>query len=381
MISRFPPISSDDQPISSDDRQVGCETPTAPLSADEQFTVVVPLVADNPLTGAEFCSYLEWVSSVAELIIVDGSSDEVFRQHDLGWGSYTRHVPPAMQTPMGKVGNVMTGVFLASHDRIVIADDDVRFGQELFDLVRRLDAAEVVRPQNFFWPLPWHAVWDSGRSLLNRLWGGDWPGTLALRRSVLLAAGGYAGDVLFENYELTRTIEAAGGRHAHARDLFVRRLPPPTRHFLSQRIRQAYDEMARPVRLALFLPLVPSALVLCVARRWGVLRSATLLAMALVVGAAEVGRRLDGAQRVFPFRCSVAAPLWVLERAACVWMALFARARGGVRYRGRRFARAALPPAQRQHRVHRALIAADSWEALRPPSNRISAVWRSSAKA
>jgi hypothetical protein len=47
---------------------------------------------------------------------------------------------------MGKVGNVLTGVSLASHDRIVIADGDVRFGSELFDLVERLASAEVVRP-------------------------------------------------------------------------------------------------------------------------------------------------------------------------------------------------------------------------------------------
>jgi hypothetical protein len=39
---------------------------------------------------------------------------------------------------------------------------------------------------------------------------------------------------------------------------------------------------------------------------------------------------------VFPFVASLLAPVWVLERAICAWLALGARlALGGVPYRGR----------------------------------------------
>ena len=72
---------------------------------------------------------------------------------------------------------------------------------------------ELVRPQNYFAPLRWHARWDTARTLLNRVAGGvDFPGTLAVRRSRSSQTDGYDGDVLFENLELIRTIEAAGGR-------------------------------------------------------------------------------------------------------------------------------------------------------------------------
>jgi hypothetical protein len=196
---------------------------------------------------------------------------------------------------MGKVGNVLTGVSLASHDRIVIADDDVRFGSELFDLVERLDSAEVVRPQNYFAPLPWHAAWDSGRSLLNRAAGGDWPGTLAIRRSVLLGVGGYAGNVMFENFELVKTIEAAGGRQLVASDLFVRRLPPTTRHFVSQRIRQAYDDLARPVCFVFFLAVIPTLSQFALRRRWVDLVRAVCIGAVTAAVLAEAGRRRDGA--------------------------------------------------------------------------------------
>lgn len=315
------------------------------------FSYVLPLVADRPLVAPAFAAYLAWVASEGELIVVDGSPPEVFDEHDRCWGRHGSHVAPEDRSRVGKAANVMTGVRLASRERIVIADDDVRYGPEIAELVGRLDRAEVVRPQNFFDPLPWHAAWDMGRSLLNRVSGGDWPGTLAIRRSALLAAGGYDGEVMFENYELVKTIQAAGGRHLLAGDVFVRRLPPTTRHFLSQRVRQAYDELARPVRLVPFLAVVPTLGALAASGHWAALRRSGLCAVGVVVAAAEIGRRRNGARARFPARCSLAAPLWVAERAVCVWAALFARVRGGVVYRGQRVRRAALRPAERGRRI------------------------------
>ena len=92
-------------------------------------------------------------------------------------------------------------------------------------VVAALETADVVRPQNYFEPLPWHACWDTGRMLLNRVTGGDWPGTLGVRRSALVATGGYDGRAMFENLELVRTIVAAGGREATLFDVFVREAP------------------------------------------------------------------------------------------------------------------------------------------------------------
>jgi hypothetical protein len=315
------------------------------------FSYLLPIRADQPMIDTAFIDYLAWVSERAELIVIDGSAHDVFVAHDRHWGAFGIHIAPHDRTPNGKVASVMAGVHAATHDRLVIADDDVRFGPEIEQLVALLDDADIVRPQNFFEPLPWHAVWDSGRILINRATGGDWPGTLALRRSTLLAAGRYAGDVLFENYELVKTIEAVGGRHLLALDLFVRRLPPTTRHFLTQRIRQAYDELARPGRVAFFLPIAPLFGTLTAMRRWKLLCRLSVVTAGSVVIAAETGRRRGGARARFPVRCSIVAPLWVAERSFCVWGAVWAWARGGVVYRGRRIRRAALSESTRRRRI------------------------------
>lgn len=300
----------------------------------EPVTYILPIRSDTPSTSPELRGYIEWLAARAEVIVVDGSGDTVFAAHERDWGAHVRHVPPApdLVSPMGKVGGVLTGLRLASHERIIIADDDVRYDERSLALVvDALGAAHVVRPQNYFQPLPWHARWDTGRMLLNRLTGGDWPGTLGVRRSIMQATNGYDGSVMFENLELVRTVLAAGGREAVLLDAYVLRRPSTARHFWTQRVRQAYDEIARPTRFVIQLSVLPIALALAITRHWLVI---AILAAAVVL-AAELGRRRAGATRVFPPSTSLFAPLWVAERAVCSWLALGARVvLGGVPYRG-----------------------------------------------
>jgi hypothetical protein len=319
-------------------------------------TYILPIRREAPMPDAEqreLTDYLRVLATHLEVIVVDGSPDPLFDRHHEAWHNLTRHIRPQLMTLNGKVGNVVTGIREARHDRLVIADDDVRYSpNELGRVVRELDRAEVVRPQNYFDPLPWHARWDTARSLLNRLTGGDWPGTLAVRRSILLATNGYDGEVLFENLELVRTVRAVGGRERVLLDLFVRRLPSDSKHFWSQRTRQAYDELARPLRLLVWLGVLPMLFAVVMQRKW----VAAALGLVGVVSLAEAGRRRAGGTRVFPWSSSLFGPAWVMERSVCSWIALAMRViHGGVPYRGRVLRRAATPmrELQAKHRTAR----------------------------
>jgi hypothetical protein len=304
-------------------------------------------------------AYLRLLSTqVREVIVVDGSPPEVFEAHAAALrGSSIRHVPvdPGLVTPMGKVGGVLTGLRLTAHECVVIADDDVRYTPEtLARVVTLLEGCHVVRPQNYFDPLPWHARYDTARTLLNRLSGGDWPGTLGVRRSALRATDGYDGGVMFENLELVRTVRAVGGTEVVPLDLFVARRPPSTRHFFSQRVRQAYDEFARPLRFGLFLAMLPLATALATRGRW--------IALGVAVGAsvvlAEGGRRRGGGTAVFPATASLLTPAWLAERATCVWLALGARVfLGGISY-GDSVLRLAATPSKELRRRHGAAVLA-----------------------
>lgn len=310
------------------------------------LTYVLPLRWQSADGIAGLAHYLgQLASEVEELIVVDASPMPVFEALEAALPLRVEHrrPDPGRRFLMAKVDGVTTGVLAASNEKVVIADDDVRYGRvQLERAAALLDRAELVRPQNYFDPMPWHARLDSGRTLLNRVFTGDrrfpvgdFPGTLAIRRSAFAAIGGYDGDVIFENLELMRSLRAAGGRVVSPLDLYVRRLPPTTSHFLSQRVRQAYDDFAIPGRMALWLGLAPA--LIAARRRPRLVASAA----AVIAGAAELGRRRAGGRWLFPVSGSLLAPLWVLERSVCAWAALAQRLRGGVRYRGVRIPRAA----------------------------------------
>ncbi|GIG28736.1 glycosyltransferase [Cellulomonas marina] len=317
--------------------------PPAPSAHLADALYVLPLRWTDDEGLAELTAYLAELGAHLPVVVVDGSPPARWAAHADAWrplvaGGLHRVPPAPWPGANGKVAGVMTGVHLADRERLVLADDDVRWDRRgLERALALLDDADVVRPQNHFDPLPWHTLWDTGRTLLNRAFGSDYPGTLVVRRSVLLRAGGYDGDVLFENLELLRTVVAAGGREHRADDLLVRRLPPTARHFLGQRVRQAYDSQAQPARLAAELAVLPA--LLAARRRPGLVA----VAAAAVVAVAERGRRRAGGGRVLPARATLLAPAWLLERGVCAWWALALRARGGVPYAGGRLRRAATP--------------------------------------
>jgi hypothetical protein len=314
----------------------GGARPPDPL-ADAEY--VLPLRWADDAGLPDLVAYLRRLVTRVPVTVVDGSAPERFAAHAAALPAGVRHVAPGPHPGRnGKVAGVVTGLRLATAGRVVVADDDVRYDEEtLRAVVGRLDHADVVRPQNVFRPLPWHARWDTARTLLNRAFGADYPGTLAVRRDAL-GPEGYDGDVLFENLELLRTVRARGGTEHRADDVYVPRRPPSARHFWRQRPRQAYDSLAQPARFAVELAVVP--VVLAAARR----RPAALLALAgAVCAAAERGRRRAGGARVLPVSATLLAPVWLLERGACAWLVPALRATGGARYGGHRIPRAATP--------------------------------------
>jgi hypothetical protein len=307
--------------------------PTAVLPV----SIVVPLRTAHPrLDLGERLAQM--AAHVAEVIVVDGSDPSVQDAHRAARPPSIRLLPldDDDRTPMGKVGAVLAGARTAGHDVIVIADDDVTWTRAQLERAHAVMANTDVaglRPQNRYTALTWVGRWDTARSLIQRAVGGDWPGTYVVRRSALLD-GGYRGDVMFENLELERTLRARGGTVVVDLGLVVDRDPPTARHFLGQRVRQAYDELARPAHLAVELAIVPVVVM-------GGRRAAGAVAVGSVV-LAEAGRRRAGGREHFRPTSALWAPVWVAERAVTSWLALGSRLLlGGIRYRDGRLRDAA----------------------------------------
>lgn len=307
-----------------------------------RLSYILPIKWDAGQDTHELTGYLESIAPHVELIIVDGSSTTNFKLHADAWAKFGRHMPPAreFQFVNGKVNGVMTGLQVARYEKVIIADDDVRYTVEQLTLMTELlEEAQLVVPQNYFAPAPWHAQWDTARTLLNRAIHHDYPGTLAVQRDFINQLGGYDGNVLFENLELMRTVQAGDGKLLYRPDVYVERLPPSAAHFWSQRVRQAYDDYAQPLKLSFFFLLMPT---LVASAYIAPLLPAALLAASIPL--AEVGRRVHGGAKFFSPACSLYAPCWLLERGICTWLAMFAKLKnGGVRYNNKIISIAANP--------------------------------------
>lgn len=276
--------------------------------------------------AAEFRPYFAMLNSAGcEVLVVDGSSDDVFAQHRESWSEVCRHefVDRTWGYLNDKVNGIHTGVALASQEKIILADDDMRYSADDIGAVTQLlDEYEVVRPQNFLLPLPWWARMEAARMLINRatLRTVDYPGTCAFRKGAMLRVGHYDGDVLFDNEELIRHFARSRAAIVYANDLFVRKRPPSLRKWIEQRPRQAYEDFPLRAKTALFfalpLLLVGSALI-------GKFGAALLILLASAVAIAASGRARGTAARYFPVSVCFFAPPWVLERSLSTYWALY----------------------------------------------------------
>ena len=289
--------------------------------------------------AAELREYLSILQADGyEVLVVDGSPPPVFAEHDQLWSAVCRHerVDSRYRFPNDKVNGVHTGVALATTEKIILADDDIRYRKIDIEQVSELvDTFDVVRPQNYLVgtprcgvracqsdvptesSLPVWAKMEAARMLINRatLRRADYPGTCAFRRSTFLAAGDYDGDVLFDNEEMLRHFARTGARLCYANDLFVAKRPPTFRKWLEQRPRQAYEDFGLRFKTILFASLLPIMTAIAVLDpRW---LSVLLLSILL----AFVGWLRGGARKYFRLNVCLFAPLWVLERTLSTYWA------------------------------------------------------------
>src|SRR5665213_867679 len=135
-------------------------------------TYVLPIRRTALGADEELLAYLASLARLLPVIVVDGSPAAVFASHAASWPRSIAHIPVDEDRRgdlNGKVAGVVTGLRRVRTAKAIVADDDVRY--DLFTLRRvsaLLDDADVVRPQNVFDPLPWHALLDTGRTLIAR---------------------------------------------------------------------------------------------------------------------------------------------------------------------------------------------------------------------
>lgn len=277
----------------------------------------------------ELASYLRMLAqNDCEVMVIDGSPAKVFARHNavLAAEILHREVDRRFGHRNDKVNGVYTGVGLATGEKIILADDDIRYTRsEIREILRLLDHYEVVRPQNYLRPLPWWTRMEAARMLINRatLRTGDYPGTCAFRRETIRRIEAYDGDVLFDNEEIIRNFALHGASICYALDLLVRKRPPSFRKWVEQRPRQAYEDFGLRGKTLLFavLPVLLGFLTICYGK----------VAFLLGVGTIGMGSILlafrgwsrGEAATYFAFSICFFAPFWVWERSCSTYWAFY----------------------------------------------------------
>jgi hypothetical protein len=271
--------------------------------------------------------FIELAASGCEVLVIDGSPDKVFSEHSQTWREACRHFPvdPQYKYLNGKVNGIHTGVDLASHNKIILADDDIRYTPgDVRRMAEMLEDYDMVRPQNYFRPQPIWARTEAARMLINRAWipEGDYSGTLGVTKSAMLNVGHYDGDVLFDNEEIVRHFRLKKARIKYARDFFLLKKPPAFAKWIEQRPRQAFEDFVMRAKTLFFLS-IPAVIALTWMKAGSglALIYIVLLAISSIIAAAfGLG---EGAARYFPISTIFYAPLWFAERSASTYWALY----------------------------------------------------------
>jgi hypothetical protein len=283
----------------------------------------------SPKEATEFAEYFRMLGEAGcEVLVMDGSPAPVFVQNHHAWSSLCRHeeVDHSFGYLNDKVNGIHTGVGLATSEKIILGDDDIRYAPSQIDRVcELLEDFEVVRPQNFLSPLPWWARMEAARMLINRatLRIGDYPGTCGFRRETMLRVGHYDGDVLFDNEEMIRHFAREGASINYATNLFVQKRPPHFHKWIEQRPRQAYEDFGLRLKTALFfsLPLVAAVIGFAFGLKAGLLLGLAVIVIGIAL--AFAGRCRGVASRYFPLSICFFAPLWIAERTGSTYWALY----------------------------------------------------------
>jgi hypothetical protein len=301
---------------------------------DRRCTYLVVIERDREPADdlRDLASYLSTIAVAGcEVIVVDGSPSPIFESNRAVLRWVSRHIAtrPRHRNFTGGIDTVRTAVDVSSCDKIIVADENVRYESNAIESIcDLLDLHEVVEPQDYFEPLPWWSGIEAGRMLVHR---GveplpDHGATFGIRKSSVRGLRGIDIVAWSNGEDAVRRLASQGAEVFSACDVFVRRLPPPLDHWLRDRPRQADGDFAMPLKTAFFFALLPLAILMAT---FGGIKLAGGYAGAIAFASIVLAvRGRGGASSFFPLRACLCAPLWVFERSVSVYWALFRKLQG-----------------------------------------------------
>lgn len=276
----------------------------------------------------EISYYLSLLNSTGcEVIVVDGSPLEVYAAHEGAWFSLCRHVKIASRyhSTSLHINSLYTGISMAQCQKIIFASDTVRYTpDDLLRMCELLEHFELVRPQNYLFPLNWWSQIESVGILVNRtiLPGGDSPETFGFKTPAFQKFCSRK-DKAFETAEdVTRQFIMHQAKVCFALDFLIQRNSPSFKDWCSECFRDTYKNFSFGLKPWIFLLMIPLGILLSLFLGTQFLGFYFVSILLNLITITFLGR-FRGGSRFFPLKLSFAAPAWLAERILCHYKTLF----------------------------------------------------------
>lgn len=276
----------------------------------------------------EITDYLVLLNSTGcDIIVVDGSPLEVYAAHEGAWFSLCRHVKidSRFHSASPYINSLYTGAALASCQKIIAAAENIRYSpDDVLRMCELLEHYELVRPQNYLFPLTWWSQIESVGILINRavFSGGDSPETLGFVNSAFHKFCGRKDKALDAAEDLTRQFIMHQAKVCFALDFLIQKNSSTFTEWCGKCFSETYKSFSFSLRPCLFLILLPIGILVDFFFGFRPFLFYTAAVLLSVITVAFLGR-YRGGSRFFPIRLSLIAPAWLMERILCHYKTLF----------------------------------------------------------
>ena len=319
------------------------KSPSATLGLTVIVPIKVPALSYLEGFAASYHDVLQNTNSdTFELLIVDDCPDHIYGEID-AWFKDTRavHFRPDKSFKTGangKLNSVRSGLQLASHDMILLLDDDFRPTAATLDSLKaELEKSPCLKCMvAYISPTVTDLINSCGIFCVNTMTAQrQFCGHIGFHHSIMKRVGFPSSDGLFDELVIERAFQKSGMTAGYARNVFLEIITHGRAKFFEQRLRYAYENMAYPFRFICYLLVCPLLILLGWLVSLTAVFGAVLLITVCVTIICLVGQRKYAANR-YPRWTFLLACCWFWPYTIYSWLAIISYCRGGILFGGRR---------------------------------------------
>ncbi len=318
----------------------------------QPLSMIIPIKARFSHEIEDFAAHYtalldEFAGEPIQIVIADESGADVYNylhSHLCNYGNVVHFQPP--EKDHTGANDKSNGVFSAcahvKHDNILLVDDHYRVSREnLEGVMPYFEQYDTFKVMPLFDHISLMTAVDlCGMFIINMLdKRKQYCGHLAMKKHLIDQYGFPDRDALYDEYEFEEHFRSQGCSTGFPPNVFLDATNRISKNrFFEQRVRYAYENLAFPLRFALFLSVIPILVVLFL------IKPDHSLLLYLLINVFLIAVSFVGQHKYYrhkrPSTISWATPLWFLHYPVTTWVAVFMYFRGGVMFGGNRIRKA-----------------------------------------